>query len=275
MESATRKFNIQDWAGAEKDYARYLKKNKSASAAQYSLATCQKNLGNYEEALSSFDKAKVTNFNPFIVDFNTAKIHALQGDETSMYETLEQSAEKGLFTYASLQSSTEFAQYREEKRFKNILNKVELNAYPCLSNPDCRHFDFWIGEWDVYVGQQKVGENSITRAKGGCAIHENYTTQRNYAGQSINFYSPVDSKWHQHWVGSSGDAEHYLETKREWGLLQFVSDFMTPRGTVTLSRLTFTLNEDGTVRQLFESSTDDGKTWTAAFDGLYKRKESD
>ena len=122
------------------------------------------------------------------------------------------------------------------------------------------------------MGERKVGDNSITMAVGGCAIHENYTTQGNYAGQSINFYDPIDKKWHQHWVGSGGDVYNYLETKREEGLLQFESKFMGSQGAISFSRLTFTLNEDGSVRQLFESSTDEGKTWNSAFDGLYKKK---
>ena len=102
-----------------------------------------------------------------------------------------------------------------------------------------------------------------------------YITARNYAGQSINFYSPTDKKWYQHWVGSSGHVYNYVETKREEGLLQFESDYLTSKGNIVISRLTFTLNDDGTIRQLFESSSDDGETWTPAFDGLYKRKKTD
>ena len=90
---------------------------------------------------------------------------------------------------------------------------------------------------------------------------------------AINFYDPIDKLWHQHWVGSGSDTYNYLETKRDKGLLQFESKFMNPGGNITLSRLTFTLREDGTVRQLFESSSDDGKTWTPAFDGIYKKKQ--
>lgn len=271
-QSATQKFNNQDWPGAAKDFTKYLKKNKDDSSAWYGLAMSQMNLEQYDVSLESFAKARSTNFNFNFVDLNVAKIYATINENEKMFATLEASAEKGLFTYARLQSDSEFDSYRDTDRFQAILNKVELNAYPCLSNAEARHFDFWIGEWDVFVNGNKVGENSITRAKGGCAIHENYITTRNYAGQSINFYSPVEKKWHQHWVGSAGDVYNYIETKREEGLLQFVSDFMTPQGNITLSRLTFTLNDDGTVRQLFESSTDDGKTWTPGFDGLYKKK---
>ncbi|MEM7297349.1 MAG: hypothetical protein AAF391_03685, partial [Bacteroidota bacterium] len=212
-------------------------------------------------------------FNSTFVDLHVAKIHATRKDSERMYSTLEGSSENGFFAIARLKGDQEFASYQTEDRFIKLLEKVELNAYPCLRNEVWRHFDFWVGEWDVFVNGNKVGDNSITRAVGGCAIHENYTTAGSYAGQSINFYSPVDKKWHQHWVGSSGDVYNYVETKREEGLLQFVSDFMNGQGTVSQSRLTFTLNEDGTVRQLFENSTDGGETWTSGFDGIYKRKK--
>ncbi|GAB4231511.1 MAG: hypothetical protein Tsb0034_03910 [Ekhidna sp.] len=274
LESATEKFNNQKWAEASKDFTKYLKKENQDSSAWFGLGVCQRNLGEYLPALESFKKAKSTNFNPFIVDYNIAKVHALTSATEAMYDLLDSLANNGFFAFSQLSQDTEFDKYRDSDRFNQILKKVELNAYPCLSSEDARHFDFWIGEWDVYVNGQVVGLNKITRAKGGCAIHENYTTSRNYAGQSINFYSPVDEKWHQHWVGSSGDVYNYVETKREEGLLQFVSEFKNPgNGNISLSRLTFTLNDDGTVRQLFESSTDDGKTWTPAFDGLYKRRD--
>jgi len=38
-----------------------------------------------------------------------------------------------------------------------------------------------------------------------------------------------------------------------------------------VDRISWTPNDDGTVRQLWESSEDGGKTWTTAFDGRYER----
>ncbi len=153
-----------------------------------------------------------------------------------------------------------------------VAQNSNSNPYPCENDPKYRHFDFWLGEWDVFVNGNKVGDNSITKAVGGCAIHESYTTQQGYAGQSINFYDPIDKKWHQHWVGSGQDVYNYLEVDKSEGMLQFESPFWNPQnGQVSISRLTFTLNEDGSVRQLFQTSTDEGKTWTAGFDGLYKK----
>ena len=274
LENANEKFTNEDWAAAAKDYKKFLKKNETDSAAWYRLGMCQLNLEQYEAAVTSLSTAGEQNFNQNFVNINIAKAWSKAGEIEKMYTSLESAAENGLATYSRLTLDEEFDSMRKTDRFQQIIDQVELNAYPCLSDETARHFDFWIGEWDVFVGDQKVGENSITRAQGGCAIHENYITTRNYAGQSINFYSPVDEKWHQHWVGSSGDVYNYVEVDRKDGMLQFLSDFKNPfNGNLSLSRLTFTLNPDGTVTQLFESSTDDGKTWTSAFNGLYKRRK--
>ena len=272
-EAALDHYNNQRWEEAISSYQKYLKKNDGDSSDWYNLAVSQSKMMKYEEAIPNYRKALEKNFNAQFIYWNISKSYGIMGDENKMFKTLNEGANNGLATFALLQSDTTFALYADKQEFKDVLKKVELNAYPCLSGKNYRHFDFWIGEWDVMVNGNKVGDNSITMAKGGCAIHENYTTTRNYAGQSINFYDPIDKKWHQHWVGSSGDTYNYLETKREEGLLQFESKFMNGSGQISLSRLTFTLNEDGTARQLFESSTDDGKTWTPAFDGLYKRKK--
>lgn len=274
LEGANEKYTNQNWSGAAKDYKKYLKKNDSDSAAWYNLGMCQYNLKEYETAVTSLSAAGERNFNLNFVNIHIAKAWINTGQVENMYQSLEKAAEKGLATYSRLTLDEEFESVRSSDRFQKIVSKVELNAYPCLSDDKARHFDFWLGEWDVFVGDQKVGENSITRAQGGCAIHENYITTRNYAGQSINFYSPVDEKWHQHWVGSSGDVYNYVEIDKNDGMLQFLSDFKNPfNGNLSLSRLTFTLNEDGTVTQLFESSTDGGETWTSAFNGLYKKRE--
>ncbi len=272
-EKALDNFNNQEWEEAAKNYQKYLKKNDGDSSDWYNLAIAKSRLEEFEDAIKYFKEAKERNYNKQFIYWGISKSYAMMKDEAKMLNSLNEAANDGLATYALLQSDPAYTDYKDSEDFKKVLSKVELNAYPCLSNEDYRHFDFWLGEWDVFVNGNKVGENSITMAKGGCAIHENYTTARNYAGQSINFYDPIDQKWHQHWVGSGGDTYNYLETKREDGMLQFESKFMTPSGNITLSRLTFTLLEDGTVRQLFESSADEGKTWNAAFDGIYKKKE--
>jgi len=45
----------------------------------------------------------------------------------------------------------------------------------------------------------------------------------------------------------------------------------TRRGGTSLSRITWTPNADGRVRQFWEASRDEGKTWMVVFDGTYVR----
>ena len=49
---------------------------------------------------------------------------------------------------------------------------------------------------------------------------------------------------------------------------------LAPNGTRVLQRLTFFPVHRDTVRQLFETSSDSGKTWQPGFDGRYVRKPS-
>ncbi|UII20403.1 hypothetical protein [Fulvivirga ligni] len=144
---------------------------------------------------------------------------------------------------------------------------------PCEKDSIYHHFNFWLGEWSVYSNDKQVGTNIVTKAKGGCAIHENYTTPGQYCGQSINYYNPLDKKWHQSWVGSAGDVMEFTEVAKSPSMLQFECERMKPDGQTYLSRMTFSQNEDGSVRQLIENSFDNRESWKVGFDGLYKKKK--
>ncbi|MGD1959062.1 MAG: tetratricopeptide repeat protein [Fulvivirga sp.] len=267
-------YQNQAWPEAITAYQKHLKKSPSDSAAWFNTGMSHLSLKNYPKAMKAFKEASKYNYPAGRVYLALAKTSALTNDLDAMYEALEKGAESGLAAYAFIKSEPAFSQQLNADRFLKLLNKIKLNAYPCLSAPNYRHFDFWLGAWDVFANGIKAGVNVISMAEGGCAIHENYTTAGNYSGQSINYYDPIDEKWHQHWVGSGGDVYNYLETKRDTGMLQFKSKYIGPGGQISLSRLTFTLNDDGTVRQLFESSTDEGRTWAPAFDGLYKKQNN-
>lgn len=56
------------------------------------------------------------------------------------------------------------------------------------------------------------------------------------------------------------------------GAMRYTSASINANGQKTLGRMTF-FNLGDKVRQLWETSTDDGKTWTVAFDGTYVRKK--
>ena len=75
---------------------------------------------------------------------------------------------------------------------------------PC-STPAHREFDFWLGEWEVRAPDGKLaGINRIEREYDGCVLHERYTTERGYRGESLNVYDAARGVWHQTWVDNTG-----------------------------------------------------------------------
>lgn len=137
--------------------------------------------------------------------------------------------------------------------------------------PEARQFDFWVGEWTVTSNGKPAGDNRISNLHGGCTLFEEYTAARGgYEGKSFNYYEPTDGKWHQVWVDNGGLRLHLAGGLTDGSMI--LSGSRKAGEQTVVDRITWTPNDDGTVRQLWESSTDDGGTWTVAFDGLYTRK---
>ncbi len=91
-------------------------------------------------------------------------------------------------------------------------------------------------------------------------------------GTSLNFYDRATRAWYQTWMDDRGGA-----LRLKGGLVDrrmvMTSEALPGRaGATTLQRITWSLEPDASVRQLWESSADGGTTWTVAFDGRYVKK---
>jgi hypothetical protein len=145
------------------------------------------------------------------------------------------------------------------------------NNNPCAT-AEARQFDFWIGEWEVFTGENLAGKNKISSASGGCALLEEYVGVKGYQGKSLNFFNTAIAKWQQIWVGSAGDIL-LLTGDYKVGRMILEGE-STQQGKKVLDRITWHNNAtEGTVRQVWEKSSDEGKTWNVVFDGLYKKKQ--
>jgi len=139
------------------------------------------------------------------------------------------------------------------------------------SSPDHRAFDFWVGDWNVTVGGNLAGTNRITLEEDGCILHEHWIGQGGGTGQSFNFYDRRTREWNQVWIDNAGGVLRFTGRFVD-GTLRFRSVMPGPNGTTVEHRLLFTPNADGSVRQLWETSSDGGTTWSVSFDGLYRKK---
>lgn len=147
-------------------------------------------------------------------------------------------------------------------------------APPGCKTPMHRQFDFWIGEWTVTDSARTVvmGRNSVTLEDSGCTIHEHWVAGGSVpnTGQSLNAYDAAMRQWGQDWVGSGGDVLHLRGGLKE-GAMVLEGDVPAAGGVTTRNRVTWTPKPDGRVRQLWEASTDGGRTWSVSFDGWYAR----
>jgi len=140
--------------------------------------------------------------------------------------------------------------------------------------PPMNHdFDFWIGDWEVtnQANGKLAGHNHVELKHGGHVLVENYSTPGAYTGMSVNAYDAAAKRWHQCWVDNGGGVLD-LYGGLVAGKMVLTGDTPLPGGGRQLERITWTPNADGSVRQHWEQSADAGKTWTTAFDGLYRKK---
>jgi len=134
-------------------------------------------------------------------------------------------------------------------------------------------FDFWIGTWEVTnPNGTKAGANVIEKVQGNCILQENWTSATpGYTGTSNNFYNYKTKQWEQIWVDNQGQSLHLKGNKINNQMILKTDEETNAEGKTFFHRVTWTDNDDGTVRQLWETITE-GKDVTIAFDGLYKRK---
>jgi hypothetical protein len=145
------------------------------------------------------------------------------------------------------------------------------------SSEKYRQFDFWLGDWNVTSNGQPAGTNSIHLIHSGCALQENWqgAGEGGVSGTSFNIYDQANDKWHQTWVDSSGTLLE-LDGALVNGSMVLSGQRPARDGSgMAMHRISWTPNEDGSVRQYWEASEDDGHTWSVQFDGMYVKKSED
>lgn len=136
--------------------------------------------------------------------------------------------------------------------------------------PEHRQFDFWLGSWQVLNPKgEPSGFSEISKAAGGCVILERWLGGD--GGVSLNYYSRIDSVWHQVWVGRDGGALYLKGGLQNGAMVMTGEDRQTPRG-ITRDRIRWTPLPEGDVLQEWEVSSNGGKTWEKAFSGRYRKR---
>jgi hypothetical protein len=144
----------------------------------------------------------------------------------------------------------------------------QAHAKPCESK-EYRQFDFWIGTWQVSNTQnEQVSHSEISLINDGCSLLEEYSTPSGYTGKSLNSFNFATKLWHQTWADNSGLV---LTLHGQFNGKSMILSNHANQNSLVLNQITWTPNDNGTVRQHWQTSEDNGKTWQTAFDGLYTK----
>jgi tetratricopeptide (TPR) repeat protein len=266
-------FQAQKWAEAAKAYDAITKAEPTNARAWNRLGSALQAMSRYEQAVDAYQRAVEIGNNP-VVMYNLATALSKLNNKEKAFEWLRKAVAAGFAQVGQLEKSTDLAPLRDDPRFEEALGLARKNAKPCSASPQYRQFDFWIGEWDVQNPQgQPAGTSSIQLILGDCIIFENWTSAGgNYTGKSFNLYNATTGKWQQTWVDDKGGVLQFAGEYRD-GELRYTGESPDAKGNRIMHRLTFFNLSKERVRQLWEQSTDDGKSWTTVFDGMYIRKK--
>jgi tetratricopeptide (TPR) repeat protein len=271
MTAANELYKQQKFQEAAAAFGEVTKTEPNNGRAWYFLGMSLHSLGKYEQAISAFEKNVAIAQNPGSM-FNIACGYSRLKQPDKAFEWLEKALTGGAALTVNLDTDEDLENIRKDARFKKMTELADRLKRPCIYSAEARQFDFWVGDWDVFNTQgQKAGTNSVQLFSDGCGLLENWTSTIGGDGKSINFYDGGTGKWYQSWIGTGGGALRYAGNFKD-GAMRFEGETIAG-GAKTLQKLTFAKIDENTVRQLFEASTDDGKTWAVTFDLKYVRKK--
>ncbi len=264
----------KDWARATALYKTATASNPSDGKAWYGLGSASLPMGELPAAIEGFKKSFDLGVNPAYSLYNLACAYARSGKKDEALATLQKLT--GVAPRLALQApkDEDLASVRSEPRFGKLMEEAQAKITPCERDAHSREFDFWVGEWDVFIrgSETKVGTSRIEKTLDGCLLIENWSGAVGDTGKSFNTVNPETGHWQQYWVASNGTVTLY-DGDLDQGEMRFAGT-MHMRGSAPQAlRLTFTPLPDGSVRQHGEKLGADKYEWVTTYDFVYRRKQ--
>jgi tetratricopeptide (TPR) repeat protein len=254
-------------------FALLLAANLTTAQDWFQLAQKRHDEHDYRGALEAYTKARELGYaQAFPLALRTARVQAQLGDKEAAIATLQQAAANGFGNVDALLAENELLPIRTDARWKDVVAATRRNQHPCAAAAEYRQFDYWLGEWDVFSGGQKIARSSIQAILDDCVVFENYATlDGRYAGKSLNIWIPAKKQWEQRYMDTTGGSHEWIGAL-DGDHLVFTYNY-EQNGVKTMQRMSYLKEGADQVRQKIDVSTDEGKTWNVSYDGLYVRRK--
>ena len=271
-------FRRADWKLAAELYAPIARADSTNMQAQFRLGTSLLESGQAAAAIAPLLRTEKGRFQPAFTQARLARAYAATKDMTQALAHLERAATFGMAP-AMMDTAAVFASIRQAPGYAATYQRVLNTRFPCRADTNSHQLDFWVGDWDVTQWanpSQPAGSggfNHVHPILEGCVVLEEWTSANGGRGSSMNFWDTNRLKWRQVW---NDDANNSLDYEGEYRdkAMRFEGWTRGAKGERVMQKLTFFNISADTVRQLFEQSTDSGKTWVNTFDGRYVRRKA-
>ena len=150
---------------------------------------------------------------------------------------------------------------------------AEETRYPCRN---VHTFDFWVGTFDIGPWSKPdappTGELHNTREYEGCVIVERWNGRNGAGGMSMAFYDTNRRTWRMIWNDDSNSSNDFDEGEFKEGAMRFQGWVLDPAGKKVLASNVLQPVSNDTIRHIFSTSSDNGKTWIVRSDGRFVRR---
>ncbi|HNP65023.1 MAG TPA: hypothetical protein PKH39_13890 [Woeseiaceae bacterium] len=242
-------------------------------SAHYQLGTLiMDSNGELFDAIRHFERAQELKFQPLGVAYRLSRIYARMGNKEKALEQMDALASGGFNLPGYFENQPDYDSIRQDAGFIDAVEAVRAARFPCEADERHHAFDFWIGEWTVTVGGTFAGTNSIQPILGHCALLEQWESAAGTSGKSYNYYDPGYDHWRQIWISDSGSFIEFTGVARDGGIFYTAETINPADDSTTLHKFEFTQIGNGVVRQFWQTSSDNGETWTPIWDAKYARR---
>jgi len=146
--------------------------------------------------------------------------------------------------------------------------------HPCRAE---HTFDFWVGDFDAtpWNGPPTPvrGHLHNTLENEGCVIVERWTGANRSECKSMSFYDVNRRAWRMVWNGDDNRSNDFEGAYRD-GAMRFEGWILDAHGNRVLARNVLENVAPGTIRHVYSTSADGGKTWETKSDGRFARSRT-
>ena len=156
--------------------------------------------------------------------------------------------------------------------FVFIRSGYAATAAPCVSNPQNRELDYWVGNWNIgAAGSSGSAHSTVTLSLDKCLVVESWDGGRGHTGENVFGYSADDKSWYGLFADNEGRVHVFTSGKVSSGAAQFEGASRGSNGETVLNRVKIVRVNPDSVEQTWEKSSDNGSTWKMVFRGEYSR----